>query len=110
VKVLVDECLPKPLIRALRGHNFRTVQEMGWGGLDNGKLLAKADDVFHVFLTSDQNLRYQQNLKSRLLSVVLLPTNHWPSLRNYISRVQRAVDTAKPGGYVEVSFANGDTI
>jgi hypothetical protein len=62
VKVLLDECLPRYLKSALAGHEVRTVQESGWSGLKNGELLNLAEPRFEVFLTSDQNLRYQQNL------------------------------------------------
>jgi len=62
VKVLVDECVPLKLVRLLTGHAFSTAQQKGWDGFTNGKLLALAEPEFDLFLTSDRNLQYQQNL------------------------------------------------
>jgi hypothetical protein len=62
VKVLVDECVPLKLARLLTGHTFSTAQQKGWDGFSNGKLLALAEPEFDLFLTSDRNLQYQQNL------------------------------------------------
>lgn len=72
MRVLLDECLPRRLKRHLTGHTARTVAEMGWNGLKNGALLARAEGSFDVFLTGDQNLPYQQNLAGRKLSIVIL--------------------------------------
>ena len=65
MKVLVDECVPLKLVRLLTGHEFTTAQEKGWGSFKNGRLLALAEPAFELFLTSDRNLQYQQNLKGR---------------------------------------------
>ena len=51
MKVLIDECLPRPLKSRLVGHDYRTVQEMGWDGVKNGQLLLLAEKDFEVFLT-----------------------------------------------------------
>jgi uncharacterized repeat protein (TIGR03803 family) len=63
------------LKRVLTGHAVQTVQEAGWAGIKNGELLALAETNFDVFLTADQNLRYQQNLQGRTVAIVELPTN-----------------------------------
>ena len=75
MRVLVDECVPRPLLQRLRGHTLRTAQDMGWASTKNGCLLALAEEEFDAFLTSDQNLRYQQNLKGRRLAILVLSTN-----------------------------------
>jgi hypothetical protein len=63
MRILLDECVPRRLARELAGHDVRTVPEMGWSGKRNGELLQlMAGQGFEVFLTVDQNLRYQQNL------------------------------------------------
>lgn len=50
-----------PLRRKLRGHDVRTIREMGWAGKKNGELLAlMAGTGFEVLLTVDQNLRHQK--------------------------------------------------
>jgi hypothetical protein len=62
MRILLDECVPWPMHKLLSGHACSTVQELGWGGIKNGDLLQRAEGEFDVFITSDQNLRYQQNL------------------------------------------------
>jgi hypothetical protein len=66
MKILIDESLPRYLKAVLREHEVRTVQEMGWSGTKNGPLLALTEANFDLFLTADQNLRYQQGLATIL--------------------------------------------
>ena len=63
MKVLLNECVPRKLRRELADHEVLTVTQHGWSGIENGELLALAQEEFDVFLTVDQNLTYQQNLK-----------------------------------------------
>jgi hypothetical protein len=72
VRVLIDECLDWRLGRELAGHDTVSVQKMGWSGLQNGRLLELAQAQFDVFLTSDRNLSYQQNLSRYQIAVVVL--------------------------------------
>lgn len=72
MNVLLDECLDWRLKRDLPGHSVKTVQEMGWDGIKNGKLLALAEQQFDVFITGDRNLSYQQNLTRFKIAVVVL--------------------------------------
>lgn len=60
MRVLFDECVPWPLHALLPEHECRTAQQMKWKRIKNGELLALAEAQFDVFLTCDQNLRYQQ--------------------------------------------------
>jgi predicted nuclease of predicted toxin-antitoxin system len=76
MKVLLDECVPRKLRRELTDHAVVTVTERGWSGIKNGKLLALAETEFEVFLTVDQNLKYQQNLQLFNIAVILLVTRH----------------------------------
>jgi len=62
MRLLLDECVPKRLGRALPGHEVRTVQEAGWAGVTNGALLRAADGQFDALLTVDQGVQHQQNL------------------------------------------------
>jgi hypothetical protein len=66
MRIPVDESLPNELRSELIGHDVQTLNELGWSGLKNGDLLARGAGRFGVFLTADQNLRYQQNLKTFL--------------------------------------------
>jgi predicted nuclease of predicted toxin-antitoxin system len=91
MKVLLDECLPRPLKHDLPEHEVATVGEMGWAGIKNGALLRLAETAFEVFITADQNLEYQQNLRSTLLAIVVLvaPDNRVATLRPLMPRLPK---------------------
>jgi len=72
MKVLLDECLPKKLKREVQADVVRTVPEMGWAGTKNGALLRLVEREFDVFLTNDQSLEHQQNLKQVDLAFIVL--------------------------------------
>jgi hypothetical protein len=55
------------------GHQISTAYEMGWSTLSNGELLTVAEDLFDLLITTDQNLRYQQQLTGRHLAIMILP-------------------------------------
>jgi hypothetical protein len=105
--VLVDECVPLKLVRLLTRHTFTTALEKSWGSFKNGRLLMLAEQEFDLFLTCDHNLQYQQNLKGRKIAILLLSTNHWPTLKSQAATVQSALDKAKPGAFslVEIPHA-----
>jgi hypothetical protein len=77
--------------------------ELGWQGLENGALLDVAENAgFDLLLTCDQNVRYQQNFTSRKLALVVLSSNHWPTLRPVAARIASAVDFVQTGQIVRV--------
>jgi predicted nuclease of predicted toxin-antitoxin system len=78
VNILLDECLDWRLRKSLPGHSVKTVQDMGWVGIKNGRLLALAQNQFDVFITGDRNLHFQQNLQAFTIAVVVL---HAESIR-----------------------------
>jgi len=86
MRVLFDQGTPAPLCHALAPHEVSTAFELGWSNLENGDLLREAEGRFEVFVTTDQNLRYQQNLGGRQLAILVLPTTNWlerrPTLLN----------------------------
>ncbi|GDY23671.1 hypothetical protein LBMAG56_50180 [Verrucomicrobiota bacterium] len=102
MRILLDACVPRPLRQHLPGHAIHTAQEMGWGGLKNGALLQAVEAQFDAFLSSDQNLRYQQNLAGRKLAILVLPTNDWATLRRMAASIAARVATLQPGDFVEV--------
>ena len=105
MRILLDECVPRPLRRELMGHDVRTIREMGWAGKKNGELLAlMAGDGFDVLLTVDQNLRHQQNLAASGVAVVVMvaPTNRLADLVPLILDVETALSTIQAGDAVEV--------
>src|SRR5206468_10977522 len=68
VKILLDECVPLPLRKLLVGHECSSAQEMGWKSIKNGELLSLAEPQFDLFITSDQGLAYQLNLRGRRIA------------------------------------------
>ena len=82
---------------------METAYEKGWSALRNGELLAKAEAEFDVLVTTDRNLRHQQNLADRRIAIVVLPTTSWPRLQRIAREIAAAVDALKPGQYLEVS-------
>jgi hypothetical protein len=72
MRILPDEDLPRRFCAMLVGHEATTVPRCGWAGIKNGKLLALAATGFDVFLTMDQNLEYQQNLKTLPVAVLVV--------------------------------------
>ena len=91
MKILLDECTPHVLKKLLTGFEIKTVQDQGWSGVTNGALLRLAERQFDVFLTSDQNLKYQQNLAGRQLAIIQLPTNQVPLVIKLAPIVQTAL-------------------
>ncbi len=103
--VLFDQATPVPIRQHLVGHDVRTAAQQGWETLKNGELLTAAEEAgFEVLMTTDKNIRYQQNLENRKIAVVVLGLQQWPSLRPHVQRVVDAVNAAVPGSYVEVDF------
>ena len=85
---------------------METAYERGWASLKNGELIAAAEKAgFEVFVTTDGNLRYQQNLNERRLSIVVLKTTSWPRIQRGLDRVVVAVNAASHGSYSEVLIA-----
>jgi len=104
VRVLFDQGTPAPLRGALTAHVVSTAYEMGWSALSNGDLLDAAEPQFDAFVSTDQNLRYQQNLAGRRLAILVLPFASWPRLQSHVASIASAVDGLKPGDYVELAL------
>lgn len=105
MRVLFDQGTPVPLRESLSEHDDSTAYERGWSTLKNGDLLdAAAREGFEVLVTTDRNLRHQQNLRARSIVIVVLTTTSWPRIQRDIPAVVRAVNGAVPGSYVEVQF------
>jgi hypothetical protein len=103
LRILFDQGVPTPLRQHLLHHEVATAYERGWSKLKNGELLGAAEtNGFTVLLTTDTNLRYQQNLKLRRIAVVILTTTSWPRIQNAVAEVVRLVSAAAEGQYTEV--------
>ncbi len=96
--------MPQPLRQRLAEFEIATAQEMGWGRVKNGDLLRRAEGVFDVFVTADQQLKYQQNLAGRRLAILVLSTNRWPKVKAKTQEIITAILALRPGDYVELTL------
>ncbi|MEX2216903.1 MAG: hypothetical protein WD768_22510 [Phycisphaeraceae bacterium] len=104
MRILFDQGTPLPLRKSLVGHQVSTAFEMGWALLRNGELLREAENLFDLIITTDQSLRYQQNLASRRLAILVLMTTNWRRIRPRAAQVVMEVNRIKPGDYIEIAF------
>jgi hypothetical protein len=103
--ILFDQGTPAPLRALLPGHKVVTAYERGWSKLKNGDLLAAAEaERFEVLITTDRNLKYQQNLTGRAIAIVVLSTTSWPRIRAAESLVISALASLPPAGFLEVEI------
>jgi hypothetical protein len=104
--VLFDNGTPRTLARYLIGsHTVTEARARGWDRLENGELLTAAEAAgFEVIVTTDRNLRYQQNLSGRRIAVVVLGKGRWTLIKPHVGNVLAAVNAATAGGYIEVAI------
>ena len=109
MRILFDQGTPAPLRRHLGDHDVDTVTERGWSELGNGDLIAKAEDGrYDILVTTDQNMRYQQNLAGRRLAVVVLLSTAWPRVRLRTEEIRAVVNQVRPGEFREVPIPRED--
>ena len=104
MRLLLDESLPRPLADLLVGHDVRTVAEHGWASLSNGVLLRQAAEEFDALLTADQNIEFQQNLKTLPIAVVVLiaASNRLESLESLVPPLLKVLADVQPKTLVRV--------
>jgi hypothetical protein len=103
MRVLLDTGAPRGIVSALHGHTVTESRSLGWDELKNGDLLEAAESAgFEVFVTTDKNIRYQQNLTKRKISIVVLGRGRWRLIRPMMPEVLAAVNAASSGTFVEV--------
>jgi hypothetical protein len=104
--ILFDHGTPRGLTAALPGHSVITAQSRGWDRLSNGDLLDVAEQMgIDLLLTTDQRIRYQQNLTVRRIALVVLTgTTKWSRVRLHLERIAAAVSAAAPGTCAEVEI------
>ena len=101
--VLFDNGTPRGLARSLVGHTVEESRSRGWEELENGELIEVAEQAgFELIVTTDKNIRYQQNLKTRKIALVVLGNSQWPMVKLVVGTIAAAVNAAEPGSYVEV--------
>lgn len=106
MRFLFDKNVPVGARIFLPGHEVHTAVEMGWPDqLENGKLLEVAEQSgFDVIVTSDQNIRYRQNLSGRKLALLVLGSNIWPLVRKHGPAIAESADAATPGSYAFIEM------
>ena len=98
MRVLFDNGVPWAIARALSGHEVTYTRKIGWHQLRNGELIARAEmEGYQVLLTTDKNIRYQQNLSGRKIALLVLSHPQWPDVRLNLDRVAAAVNGAVCG-------------
>ena len=104
--VLLDESLPRHLVRELDGFEVKTVTQMGWAGTKNGALLKLArQSGFSVLVTADQNLEYQQNIPNSDMSILVIKafSTRIEDLLPLVSKIRRGLMRIKPGQVLRVN-------
>ena len=104
MRILFDQGVPVPLRRHLPGHEVATAYERGWSNLSNGDLIQVAEVEFELMVTTDQNLRYQQNLSGRRIGILVLPTTRWPEIQKHSDKVLLAVNAMSAGEFRELTW------
>ncbi|MEM9540798.1 MAG: DUF5615 family PIN-like protein [Cyanobacteria bacterium P01_E01_bin.42] len=105
MRILLDECVPRPLKRELNDYEIKIVVEMGWSGKKNGELLQlMVQESFTILLTADRNLRYQQNLQQAGIAVIILvaSSNRLPDLISLIPETREVLNRIVAGEAIEV--------
>ena len=105
MRVLFDQATPLPFRAYLDQHSVSTASQQGWDKLKNGDLPTAAENAgFEVFLTTDKNIRYQQDLTRRKIAIVVLARQQWPQLRAHVQIIVEAVNKATLGSYMRSTF------
>jgi hypothetical protein len=105
MRVLFDNGTPRGVAAAWSGHMVEEARSRGWDTLRNGELLDAAEAAgFDVFVTTDRNIRYQQDLTGRSIAVVVLGRGRWRLIRSKLREIAAAIATATPGSFTEVEI------
>ena len=105
MRILFDQGVPRGLAASLRSHEVIEARKLNWERTSNGALLKLAEDAgFNLLLTTDKNVRYQQNLAERKISIVVLGSSPWWLVRQHLGGIVAAVNAAAPGSYAEVEI------
>jgi hypothetical protein len=105
MRVLLDNGTPRGIAAALGGHTVEEARARGWDKFKNGELLAAAEEAgFEVFVTTDRNLQYQQNLAHRKMAIVVLGKARWKLIKPRLAEIAATVAAATPGTVIEIDI------
>ncbi len=104
MKIILDECLPRRLLRDLPDHSVTTVPRQGWAGVTNGVLLKRIGTDFDVFITMDSNIAHQQNTDNLRVCLIVLhgPNSNYETLQPLVPDILAAIEQAKPGSIIHI--------
>ena len=105
MRVILDECLPRRLLRDFSDHVVTTVPRQGWAGVTNGALLERVQtDEFDVFITMDSNIVHQQNLDGLKTCLVVLHAvnSRYETLQPLLPQIQDAIFKAQLGSIFHI--------
>ena len=103
MRILFDKGTPRQLRHQLFGHDVETAGKRGWDTLSTGGLLDRAEESgFEIPITTDQGIRYQQNMPDRQVAVVVLMNTLWPRISPQAEAIRAALDGVQPGEVREV--------
>jgi hypothetical protein len=103
MRILFDQGVPAPL-KAFLANSVDTCYDRKWSHLANGELIAKVELEYDAFVTTDKNLRYQQNLQGRRIAILVLPTTRWPILKPHGPLIGSAIEDLQEGDFKEWEF------
>jgi hypothetical protein len=102
MRVLFDNGTPRGTAHGLPGHIVEECRQHRWDTLRNGELLDAAEAAgFDVLITTDRNMRYQQNLMHRTIAIIVLGKGRWSLIRTRLPEIAAAVAAATPGSVIE---------
>src|SRR5580704_17656416 len=105
MRILFDQGVPRGVTASLRGHEVTEARKLGSERISNGQLLKLAEGAgFDLLVTTDKNMRYQQNLAERKISIVVLGNSPWWLVQQHLDEIVAAVNAAMPGSFVEVEI------
>jgi hypothetical protein len=112
MKIIFDHSTPAPLARFLTGHAVSFCSTLGWAQVSNGELLSAAEEAgFELMITCDQNIKYQQNLSNRRISLIVLGSNKWKTVvRRHVEEIIASVSAAKPNSYVFIEMPRDNAV
>jgi len=106
LRILFDKNVPYSLRRHLIDYHVQTADDEGWAQVSNGDLIRCAEKAgYQILLTCDQNIQYQQNMARRKISMVVLGSNIWPTIRPRIAEIVAALKRVSPGSFEFIEIA-----
>jgi predicted nuclease of predicted toxin-antitoxin system len=108
MKLLLDECMPRRLKKALAPHETFTVEDAGFKGLKNGRLLREASGDYDVLITVDRNIPAQQNFSTLKIAIIIIyaKSNRYQDLIPFIPQILSSLVNISPGSVVRIESQN----